>query len=122
MVQLGYLPRQRLLHTSVRDTGQIYLPTVKAALYLGIVAAVVGFGSSSALASAYGIAVTIDMLITTLMTFFVVRYAWRYPWWMCVGATGLFLAIDAVFFAANAVTLLSGGGGSRWPSARRCLP
>jgi KUP system potassium uptake protein len=109
VVQLGYLPRQRLLHTSVRDTGQIYIPTVNAALYLGIVGAVLGFGSSSALASAYGIAVTIDMLITTLMTFFVVRYAWRYPWWMCVGATGLFLAIDAVFFAANAVKLLSGG-------------
>lgn len=73
VVQLGYLPRQRILHTSVRDTGQIYIPSVNGALYGGIVTAMLLFGSSSALASAYGIKVTIDMLITTVMTFFVIR-------------------------------------------------
>jgi KUP system potassium uptake protein len=64
-IQLGYLPRLRILHTSVRDTGQIYLPFVNWGLYVCIVFAVVLFGSSSKLAAAYGIAVTIDMLITT---------------------------------------------------------
>ncbi|TSE37104.1 Low affinity potassium transport system protein kup [Tepidimonas fonticaldi] len=109
VVQLGYLPRQRILHTSVRDTGQIYVPFVNWALYGGIVAAVLLFGSSSALASAYGIAVTIDMLITTVMTFFVIRYAWRYPWLLCVAATGAFLVVDVLFFSANAVKVINGG-------------
>ena len=108
-IQLGYLPRLRITHTSVRAAGQIYIPAVNWGLYACIVAAVVAFGSSSALASAYGIAVTIDMLITTLMTFFVIRYAWRYPWVLCVAATGLFFVVDALFFAANAVKILDGG-------------
>ena len=78
-IQLGYLPRLRILHTSVRDTGQIYVPFVNWGLYVCIVLAVVLFGSSSKLAAAYGIAVTIDMLITTMMTFFVIRYGWKLP-------------------------------------------
>ena len=79
-IQLGYLPRLRMLHTSVRDTGQIYVPFVNwGAVRLhrargGAVRLV-----SSKLAAAYGIAVTIDMLITTTMTFFVIRYGWKYP-------------------------------------------
>ena len=108
-IQLGYLPRLRITHTSVRAAGQIYIPAVNWGLYACIVGAVVAFGSSSALASAYGIAVTIDMLITTVMTFFVIRYAWRYPWVLCVAATGLFFVVDALFFAANAVKILDGG-------------
>ncbi len=107
--QLGYLPRMRVLHTSVKETGQIYLPLINWGLYLGIVFAVVLFGSSSKLAAAYGIAVTIDMLITTTMTFFVIRYGWNYPWALCVGATGFFFLVDGVYFAANAVKLLDGG-------------
>ena len=79
-----------MLHTSVKDTGQIYLPFVNWGLYVCIVLAVVLFKSSSNLAAAYGIAVTIDMLITTTMTFFVIRYGWKYPWWLCVAATGFF--------------------------------
>ncbi len=79
VIQLGYLPRMRIEHTSVRDTGQIYIPFINWSLYVCIVLAVVLFGSSSALASAYGIAVTTDMLITTIMTFFVIRYSWKYP-------------------------------------------
>ena len=108
-VQLGYIPRLRLMHTSVRETGQIYVPFVNWALYTCVVVAVVMFGSSSALASAYGIAVTIDMTITTVMTFFVIRYAWKLPLWLCVAATGTFFVVDVVFFAANAVKVFEGG-------------
>ena len=108
-IQLGYLPRLRLLHTSIRETGQIYVPFVNWSLYVCIVIAVVAFGSSSALASAYGIAVTIDMTITTVMTFFVIRYGWKLPLWLCVAATGCFFVIDIVFFAANAVKIVEGG-------------
>ncbi|HZT54780.1 MAG TPA: potassium transporter Kup [Burkholderiaceae bacterium] len=108
-IQLGYLPRLRVLHTSVRDTGQIYIPGVNWLQYAAIVAAVLHFGSSSALATAYGIAVTATMVLTTVMTFFVIRYRWNYPLWMCVGATGFFLAIELVFFASNILKVLSGG-------------
>jgi KUP system potassium uptake protein len=108
-IQLDYLPRLRIVHTSVRETGQIYVPFVNWMLYACIVAAVVFFGSSSALASAYGIAVTLDMLITTVMTFFVIRYAWNYPWVLCIAATGAFFVVDAMFFAANLAKFFEGG-------------
>ena len=108
-MQLGLLPRLRIVHTSVRSAGQIYVPFVNWTLYVCIVAAVLAFKSSSQLASAYGIAVTIDMLITTVMTFFVIRWAWKLPLALCVVATGGFLAVDLVFFAANAVKVLEGG-------------
>ncbi len=109
VIQLGYLPRLRITHTSIRETGQIYVPFVNWSLFGCIVLAVVFFGSSSALASAYGIAVTIDMTITTVMTFFVIVYGWRLPWTLAVAATSLFLVIDLVFFSANAVKVLDGG-------------
>jgi KUP system potassium uptake protein len=108
-MQLGFVPRLRVLHTSIRAAGQIYVPFVNWALYVCIVVAVLAFKSSSALASAYGIAVTIDMTITTVMTFFVIRYGWKLPLPLCVAATGVFFAVDFVFFAANAVKLLEGG-------------
>ncbi len=108
-IQLGYLPRLRIVHTSVRDTGQIYVPFVNWSLYAFVVFAVVVFGSSSALAHAYGIAVTIDMTITTVMTFFVIRYAWKLPLAVCLAATGVFFVVDIVFFAANVVKVLDGG-------------
>ncbi len=108
-MQLGYLPRLRIQHTSIRETGQIYVPFVNWSLFACIVAAVLAFKSSSELASAYGIAVTIDMLITTVMTFYVIRYAWHLPLALCVGATGLFFVVDLVFFSANAVKILEGG-------------
>jgi len=108
-MQLGYLPRLRILHTSVKETGQIYVPFVNWSLFVCVVFAVAMFGSSSALASAYGIAVTIDMTITTVLTFFVIRYAWKLPLPLCVLATGFFFFIDIIFFAANAVKVLEGG-------------
>jgi KUP system potassium uptake protein len=108
-MQLGLLPRMRVLHTSVRDLGQIYVPAVNWGLYACIVLAVVLFKSSSALASAYGIAVTLDMTITTVMTFFVIRHGWKYPLPLCLAATGLFFVIDVLFFASNLLKLLAGG-------------
>ncbi len=108
-IQLGYLPRLNLRHTSVRDTGQIYIPFVNWALFTAIVLAVVMFKSSSNLASAYGIAVTLDMLITTTLTFFVIRHAWKYPLWLCVAATGVFFLIDLAFFSSNMLKLFQGG-------------
>jgi KUP system potassium uptake protein len=108
-IQLGYLPRMRILHTSVREAGQIYVPGVNWGLYLCIVIAVVVFGSTTKLAAAYGIAVTIDMLITTTMTFFVIRYGWKYPWSLCFAATGFFFVVDFVYFSANVVKVFDGG-------------
>ena len=109
VVQLGYLPRLNVQHTSVRDTGQIYIPFVNWGLFVAIVLAVVMFRSSSNLAAAYGIAVTLDMLITTILTFFVIRYGWKYPLWLCVAATGWFFLVDLIFFASNMLKLLQGG-------------
>jgi len=108
-VQLGLLPRLRIVHTSVRDIGQIYVPFVNWGLFAFVVVAVAFFGSSSKLAGAYGVAVTIDMTITTVMTFFVIRFGWRYPLWLCVGATGAFFLIDATFLASNLLKVAHGG-------------
>jgi len=108
-IQLGYLPRLNLLHTSVRDTGQIYIPIVNWGLFVAIVLAVVMFRSSSNLAAAYGIAVTLDMLITTVLTFFVIRYGWKYPLWLCIAATGWFFVVDLAFFSSNLLKLFAGG-------------
>jgi len=108
-IQLGILPRMHIQHTSERDTGQIYVPFVNWGLYVFIVLAVVMFKSSSNLASAYGIAVTLDMTITTVMTFFVIRYGWKYPLWLCIMSTGFFFVIDVTFFASNLLKLIAGG-------------
>ncbi|WP_422018592.1 potassium transporter Kup [Roseateles sp.] len=108
-IQLGILPRLRVVHTSVRDTGQIYVPFINWGLFALVVAAVVFFGSSSKLAGAYGVAVTIDMTITTVMTFFVIRYGWRYPLALCLAATGLFFIIDVTFLASNLLKVMAGG-------------
>jgi len=109
VIQLGYLPRLQVQHTSETDTGQIYIPFVNWGLFVAIVLAVSLFKSSSNLAAAYGIAVTLDMLITTILTFFVVRFGWNYPWWLCIASTGFFFVIDFAFFASNMLKLLEGG-------------
>ena len=108
-IQLGILPRMVVRHTSVRETGQIYVPFVNWGLFAFIVLAVALFKTSSDLASAYGIAVTLDMTITTLMTFFVIRYGWKYPLLPCLLATGFFFVIDITFFASNMLKLIAGG-------------
>jgi KUP system potassium uptake protein len=109
VIQLGYLPRLNIEHTSVRTAGQIYIPFVNWGLFVAIVLAVVMFRSSSNLAAAYGIAVTTDMLITTVLTFFVIRYAWKYPLALCIAATGIFFVVDFLFFASNLLKLFEGG-------------
>ena len=109
VIQLGYLPRLQIQHTSTRDTGQIYMPFVNWSLFVMIVLAVVLFRSSSNLAAAYGIAVTLDMTITTVLTFFVIRYGWGYPLALCIAATGLFFVIDLAFFSSNLLKLAEGG-------------
>jgi KUP system potassium uptake protein len=108
-IQMGLLPRMQIKHTSVRDTGQIYVPFINWGLYVFIVLAVALFKTSSNLASAYGIAVTLDMTITTIMTFFVIRYGWRYPLPLCLAPTLFFLVIDLAFFSSNMLKLFGGG-------------
>ena len=108
-IQLGILPRMMVRHTSVRDTGQIYVPFVNWGLFVFIVLAVGLFKTSSNLASAYGIAVTLDMTITTVMTFFVIRFGWKYPLLPSLLATGFFFIIDITFFASNMLKLIAGG-------------
>ncbi|QJC54988.1 Low affinity potassium transport system protein kup [Polaromonas vacuolata] len=109
IIQLGYLPRLHMLHTSIKETGQIYIPFINWALFVAIALAVVFFKTSDALATAYGIAVTANMLITTLLTFYVVRYGWKYPLVLCLAATGVFFAIDFAFLASNALKFVDGG-------------
>jgi KUP system potassium uptake protein len=108
-VQLGFLPRLNIVQTSAHAYGQIYIPSINWVLCASVVAAVIGFGSSSRLAGAYGVAVTGTMLVDTLLTFFVIRFGWRYPLWLCIFATGFFLVIDVAFFAATLMKVDDGG-------------
>jgi KUP system potassium uptake protein len=109
VIQLGFLPRLQIHHTSEKDTGQIYMPFVNWGLFVVIVLAVVMFKTSSNLAAAYGIAVCTDMLITTVLTFFVIRYAWKMPLWLCIGATSVFFVVDLAFWSSNLLKLADGG-------------
>ena len=108
-IQLGYLPRMEIRHTSVRETGQVYIPAVNWCLFGAIVVAIGLFRNSTNLAAAYGIAVTTDMLITTVLTFFVIRFAWKLPLALCVAATGIFFVVDLLFFSSNALKFFHGG-------------
>jgi len=108
-IQLGYLPRMIVRHTSAREAGQIYLPAVNRVLLAGVIGAVLVFGSSSALAGAYGIAVTLTMLITTVLAYFVMRARWRVPAVVAAAGFALFLAVDATLVASCAVKFVDGG-------------
>ena len=108
-IQLGFLPRMTVVQTSARERGQIYIPGINWMLLGAVLAAVIGFGSSSRLASAYGVAVTATMLVDTLLTFFVIRYLWGYPLWLCVFATGSFFVVDVAFFGATLLKVVDGG-------------
>jgi KUP system potassium uptake protein len=107
-VQLGFLPRLTVLHTS-QEIGQVYVPVVNWALFTAVAALVLGFGSSEHLASAYGIAVTGTLAIDTLLFFFVVRKLWHKPKWLAVAGCAFFLTIDLAFFGANLPKVLHGG-------------
>jgi KUP system potassium uptake protein len=108
-IALGFLPRMRVEHTSATEMGQIYLPMVNWLQLAVVLLAVIGFGSSSNLAAAYGIAVTATMLVTTVLTFFVIRYRWHYNLLLCFFATGFFLIIDVALFSSNVLKILHGG-------------
>lgn len=108
-VELGWLPRIRIQHTSARHSGQIYVPQVNVALMIAVVLTVFGFKTSSNLASAYGIAVTGEMILSTLLAFYFFRVIKRWPLWPLLLAATFFLAIDIGFFTSNMVKVLQGG-------------
>ena len=108
-VQLGFLPRLRTLHTSEKAAGQIYIPFVNWTLLIMIVLLVLGFRESTRLASAYGIAVTGTMLITTVMLGFLVFQVWRWNRLLAFATIGLFLVVDSIFFASNITKVADGG-------------
>lgn len=107
--QLGCIPRVTIEHTSASMFGQIYIPVVNWALMVACIALVVGFGSSSNLAAAYGVAVTTTMVITTLLFAVVARERWRWSRWVVGGITGAFLVVDLAFWAANLLKIPHGG-------------
>jgi KUP system potassium uptake protein len=109
VMQLGLLPRMHMLYTSEKEMGQIYIPLVNWLLLTAVLLAVVGFGSSSALASAYGIAVTVTMFTTTLLTFFVLRYDWHYPLPLAAASTSVFVALDLLLVIACSLKFFQGG-------------
>ena len=108
-VQLGFLPRLTIKHTSESEIGQVYVPLVNWVLLAAIMALVLGFRTSSHLASAYGIAVTGTLAIDTLLAFVVVRTLWGKPLWLVVTGAAAFLTVDLAFFAANLTKVLHGG-------------
>jgi KUP system potassium uptake protein len=108
-MQLGYVPRMEVQHTSSHQIGQIYLPGINRILFLGVVALVLGFGTSTSLAAAYGIAVTGTMAITTVLAFVVARRKWRWSLPVSLALFGAFLLVDVGFFSANLVKLVDGG-------------
>ncbi len=107
-VQLGYLPRLQIVHTSPTEIGQIYVPTVNWLLLLATVGLVLGFRSSSHLAAAYGVAVAATMSIASILFFAVARIRWRWSLWMLVPLVGLFLVVDLTFVAANSSKISHG--------------
>src|SRR6185369_5967118 len=108
-IQLGFLPRLRTEHTSEKAAGQIYIPAVNWGLLAMVIILVLGFRESGRLASAYGIAVTGTMLITTIMLGFLVFQVWRWNRFVATGVIGLFLIVDGTYFASNITKIPDGG-------------
>lgn len=108
-LQLGYLPRMQILHTSEEEHGQIFIPQVNWMLFIVTSAIVIGFGTSANLAGAYGVAVSTTMAITTLLIYFVMKYRWDWRFPAAVIVAAFFLQIDLSFLAANTLKILNGG-------------
>jgi KUP system potassium uptake protein len=108
-VQLGYLPRLRIHHTSAHEIGQIYVPWINWALMISVLGLVFAFQSSEALAYAYGMAVTGTITITTLLFFYVVRHRWHKPLWLVLVGGGAFLTIELLLLTANLTKFVHGG-------------
>jgi KUP system potassium uptake protein len=108
-IQLGYCPRLTIDHTSSHQRGQIYIPAINWALMVSCIGLVLGFHSSSNLAAAYGVAITITMVITTILFFVLVKDHWKWNLGLAIGVSSLFLTIDVSFFSANVLKLAHGG-------------
>ncbi|MGH8212999.1 MAG: potassium transporter Kup, partial [Rhodanobacteraceae bacterium] len=108
-IQLGYVPRMRIVHTSRSLSGQVFLPWINGMLLVLVLLAVIGFRHSANLAAAYGIAVTGTMVITTLLALIVARYQWKWNSLQVAAAGALFLTVDVTFFSANVIKVEHGG-------------
>jgi KUP system potassium uptake protein len=108
-VQLGYLPRMQVRHTSAQERGQVYVPAINNILLVAVLATVLGFRSSDALGAAYGIAVTGTMTVTTVLAFIHLRYGAHWPLWKLLPLFGLFFVVDLSFFSANLLKIHEGG-------------
>ena len=108
-IQLGYLPRMEIVHTSGREQGQIYVPFTNWTLYVAVMGLVIGFRSSSNLAAAYGIAVTGTMMIDTILVTFVMFLIWKWALWRIVAVCGFLLLVDTCFLASNSLKIFQGG-------------
>ena len=107
-VQLGYLPRLQIIHTSASAAGQIYIPQVNTLLMVGCLALVLGFRDSSGLAAAYGLAVIGTMTISSILFFFVARERWHWPTWQAGSLTAVFLIVELAFLGANLTKFMHG--------------
>jgi KUP system potassium uptake protein len=108
-IQLGLLPQLEVQHTSADVPGQVYMPQVNLLLLVGVLILVVLFKNSSALATAYGTAVTATMLVTAILAFMLLRKVWRWPLWVVGSLMVPLIAVDAIFLAANMLKVASGG-------------
>lgn len=108
-VQMGYLPRIAIRHTSESEHGQIYIPQVNRAIMIGSIALVLVFQTSSNLAAAYGIAVCLTMSITTVLLSQLAHYRWGWPWWKVIAICGVFITIELCFVVSNLLKVVNGG-------------
>ncbi len=108
-IQLGFIPRLRIIHTSGSEKGQIYIPVINWFLLGTVMLVCVGFRESAAMTAAYGIAVTGTMLIASILTYYVVRYAWNFPLWVSLGATMLFIVTDIALVLGCSIKIAEGG-------------
>ncbi len=108
-MQLGFLPRLPIQHTSSTEQGQIYIGAVNWLLMVACIGLVIGFRSSNALAAAYGIGVSLTIMMTTLLLYFAAQWVWRWPRWKAALLSGVFLAVEFIFFAANSLKFENGG-------------
>jgi KUP system potassium uptake protein len=107
-IQLGYLPRMQVIHTSSAEISHVYLPWINRVLFIAVMAVVLGFGSSAALGIAYGVSVTGTMLISAVLTIMLASTRWRVPAWILWPSALVFLAIDLAFLSANMVKFMEG--------------
>lgn len=108
-IQLGFLPRMRIVYTSAKQAGQIYIPFINGLLLISVLLVTLSFGSSSALAHAYGVSVTTTMLCSTVLTFFVVWRGWKFPLWLTLASTLFFFTVDALLVSGCLSKIFHGG-------------